>query len=428
MAGFLNLQFGFKIGYLQPLELSLPFNYMQPHMIADRINNIAPSQTMKISARAKELQQEGRSVVTLSQGEPDFKTPDYICEAAIDAIRQGHHGYTVNPGNIELRKLICKKLKDENGLDYTPKQIVVSNGAKQSIGFSILATINPGDEVIIPAPYWVSYPEMVKIAGGKPIIVRTSVDREYKITPEELREALSPHTRMVIICSPSNPTGSCYTKNELNELAKVLLEYPDVLVMSDEIYEYLTYEAGHTGIAEVSEELKQRTILINGFSKGFAMTGWRLGYLAAPEEIAAATAKFQSQETSGASSISQKAGEAAYSNPRDEITTMKKAFKKRRDFIVGELSAIQGVSCFSPAGAFYVFPDVSAYLNLKTPGGKTVATSTDLCLYLLEDHGVALVPGDAFGEPNGLRISFAASDEMLRDGISRIKQGLAALS
>ncbi len=397
-------------------------------MIADRINRLSPSQTMKISARAKELQRQGKSVVALSQGEPDFKTPDFICDAAIKAIKDGHHGYTVNTGTIELRELICGKLKEENQLEYSPDQIVVSNGAKQSLGFSILATINPGDEVIIPAPYWVSYPEMVKLAEGEPVILRTQVDNQFKMTPQELRNALTPKTKMLILCSPSNPTGSCYTREELSALAEVLADYPDVLVLSDEIYEYITYGNTHTSIGQISEDLKNRTLVINGFSKGFAMTGWRLGYLAAPKEIAEATARIQSQETSAPSSISQKAGEAAYSNPRDEIRKMRDAFQQRRDYVVSELSSIDGLTCFTPEGAFYVFPDVSSYLGTKTSDGETIENSTDLCMYLLEKHGLALVPGDAFGEPNGLRISFAASQEMLEDGVSRLKTGLAELA
>lgn len=396
-------------------------------MIAERINRISPSETMKISARAKELQRQGHSVVALSQGEPDFKTPDYICDAAIQAIKDGHHGYTVNTGNIELRELICQKLKEENNLTYSPDQIVVSNGAKQSLGFSILATINPGDEVIIPAPYWVSYPEMVKLAEGEPVIVRTQVENQYKITPDELRNALSSKTKMLILCSPSNPTGSCYTRNELENLVAVLSEYPDVLVLSDEIYEYITYGQDHVGIGEISEDIKNRTLVTNGFSKGFAMTGWRLGYLAAPKEVAEATARIQSQETSAPSSISQKAGEAAYSHPRDDIKKMRDAFQKRRDYVVSELSNIDGLTCFTPEGAFYVFPDVSSYIGTKTSDGEPINNSTDLCMYLLEKHGLALVPGDAFGEPQGLRISFAASQQMLEDGIKRLKTGLEEL-
>lgn len=396
-------------------------------MVAERINRISPSQTMKISARAKELQHEGHSVVALSQGEPDFHTPDYICKAAIKAIEDGFHGYTVNTGTIELRNLICQKLRDENQLEYTPDQIVVSNGAKQSLGFSILATINPGDEVIIPAPYWVSYPEMVKLAEGKPVVVRTDVANRYKMTADDLRSALSSKTKMVILCSPSNPTGSCYSREELAELAEVLADYPEVIVLSDEIYEYITYESDHVSIVQAAPELKERTIVVNGFSKGFAMTGWRLGYLAAPKEISEATARIQSQETSAPSSISQKAGEAAYTHPRDEIFKMRDEFRNRRDFIVDELSRIDGIKCFSPEGAFYVFPDVSAFLNTQTADGESINSSTDLCMYLLEKHGLALVPGDAFGEPEGLRISFAASMAMLEDGIARLKTGLNEL-
>lgn len=396
-------------------------------MLADRISRIAPSETMKISARAKELQNEGRRIVSLSQGEPDFKTPDYICDAAVKAIRDGFHGYTVNPGTIELRKAICEKLKRDNGYDYNPANIVVSNGAKQSIGFTILATIGDGDEVIIPAPYWVSYPEMVKVAEGTPVIVRTAFENDYKITAAQLKEAITEKTKMVILCSPSNPTGSCYTKEEFSALAEVLREYPDILILSDEIYEYIVFDGEHESIAQVAPDLFDRMILINGFSKGFAMTGWRLGYLAANQTIAGAVAKFQSQETSGASSISQKAGEAAYNHNLDSVLEMRKAFKERRDYLVNALNEIEGVSCFTPGGAFYAFPDISSYLGKSKPDGEKISSSTDLCMYLLEEKGLACVPGDAFGEPNGLRLSYAASMKDLEEAVSILKKGLELL-
>ncbi len=396
-------------------------------MIAKRVKAIAPSETMKISGRAKELQREGKSVISLSQGEPDFKTPQHICDAAVQAIRDGHHGYTMNTGNPELREAICAKLKEENGLEYRPDQIILSNGAKQSIGFSVLATIDPGDEVIIPAPYWVSYPEMVKLAEGTPVVVSTEFDNDFKMTAAQLREAITPKTRMLILCSPSNPTGSCYSAEELEALAEVLREHPGILVLSDEIYEYIVFEDDHVSIAQVAPDLMDRILVINGFSKGFAMTGWRLGYLAGSADIVKAVAKIQSQETSGPSSISQKAGEAAYLSPRDAVTEMVSAFRERRDYLVDALNRIDGVKCFNPGGAFYAFPDISAYLNSETPSGDRISNSTDLCMFLLEERGLAAVPGDAFGEPAGIRLSYAASMEHLKEAVKRLSEGLAAL-
>ncbi len=396
-------------------------------MIAQRVQAIAPSETLKISGRAKELQREGKSIISLSAGEPDFKTPDNICEAAIQAIRDGHHGYTVNTGNPELREAVCEKLKKENNLDYTADQVILSNGAKQSIGFSLFATLNPGDEVLIPAPYWVSYPEMVKLAEGKPVVVQTAFENDYKLTADQLRDAITGKTKMLILCSPSNPTGSCYSADELKALAEVLRDYPDIMVLSDEIYEYIVFEGDHVGIAQVAPDLKDRILLINGFSKGFAMTGWRLGYLAGPTDVVKAVAKIQSQETSGPSSISQKAGEAAYLGSRDSVREMVKAFRERRDYLVDALNNIEGVRCFNPGGAFYAFPDISSYLNSVTPSGNKITNSTDLCLFLLEERGLATVPGDAFGEPRGIRLSYAASMDHLKEAIKRLREGLEAL-
>jgi len=396
-------------------------------MISKRVQELSPSETLKISAKAKQLKREGKSIISLSAGEPDFKTPPHICNAAIDAITEGFHGYTMNAGMPELREAITEKLKRDNSLDYTPDQILVSNGAKQSIGFSILALINPGDEVIIPAPYWVSYPEMVKLADGKPVVVSTSFQNNYKLTAEQLKKAISKKTKVLILCSPSNPTGACYTEEELIELAEVLNEYPDILIISDEIYEYIVFDYVHESILGAAPELKERTILINGFSKGFAMTGWRLGYLAATSEITSAVAKLQSQETSAPSSISQKAAIAAYNGPMKPVREMRKAFKERRDYIVDALNDIDGVQCFRPSGAFYVFPDISELLGSKTESGEKITTSTELCLYLLEKFGVAVVPGDAFGEPSGIRLSYAASIDDLHEAIIRIKNGLDSL-
>lgn len=397
-------------------------------MISKRAQLLEPSATLKITGRAKELAREGKSVISLGAGEPDFKTPKYICDAAIDAINSGFHGYTLNTGTPELRELICAKLKRDNNLDYEPSQIVCSNGAKQSVGFSLLAIVDAGDEVIIPAPYWVSYPEMVKLGEGVPVAVRTNFEDDFKLTPEQLEDAITPKTKALILCSPSNPTGSCYTKDELSALAEVLRKHPNIYIISDEIYEYMVFDSEHVNILNAAPDLKERVIIINGFSKGFAMTGWRLGYLAASAEVAGAVAKIQSQETSAPSSISQKAGEAAYSGDLTEVHKMRDAFKKRRDYMVKTLNEIEGVNCFSPGGAFYVFPDISSYFGKSTPDGTKITNSTELCLYLLNEHGLAAVPGDAFGEPIGLRLSYAASMEELEEGMARFKKGLAGLA
>jgi aspartate aminotransferase len=396
-------------------------------MISSRALELQPSATLKVTGRAKELQREGRSIVSLSAGEPDFKTPNFICDAAIEAIRDGAHGYTMNTGTPELREAICAKLKRDNDLDYLPSQIICSNGAKQSVGFALLAMVNPGDEVIIPAPYWVSYPAMTQLAEGIPVTVRTSFENDYRLTPEQLEEAITDRTRVLILCSPSNPTGSCYSREDLEGLAEVLRKYPQVSVISDEIYEYIVFDHEHVSLLNVAPDLKDRVALINGFSKGFAMTGWRLGYLAGPEELVKAVSKIQSQETSAPSTISQAAGLAAYSGTLEEVLEMRASFKERRDFMVQELNSIDGVSCFSPGGAFYVFPDISSYLGRKTPDGTVITDSTGLCLYLLDACGLAVVPGDAFGEPNGLRMSYAAGMDDLQEALQRFKQGLHQL-
>lgn len=397
-------------------------------MISSRALELQPSATLKITGRAKELQREGKSIISLSAGEPDFPTPNFICDAAVEAIRNGAHGYTMNTGTPELREAICAKLKRDNGLDYSPAQIICSNGAKQSVGFSLLAMVNPGDEVIIPAPYWVSYPAMTQLAQGIPVPVRTSFEHNYRLTPEQLEEAITDKTRVLILCSPSNPTGSCYSKQDLEGLAEVLRRYPNISIISDEIYEYIVFDEEHISLLNVAPDLKDRVALINGFSKGFAMTGWRLGYLAGPEELVKAVGNIQSQETSAPSSISQAAGFAAYSGTLDEVLVMRASFKERRDFMVEQLNSIEGVSCFSPGGAFYVFPDISSYLGSVTPSGTLIESSTDLCLYLLDEVGLALVPGDAFGEPDGLRMSYAAAMDDLVEAMNRFRHGLAGLS
>lgn len=397
-------------------------------MISKKARQISPSETLKVSAKAKQLAREGKSIISLSAGEPDFKTPAHICNAAIEAITEGFHGYTMNTGMPELREAISEKLKRDNRLSYPPDQIVCSNGAKQSIGFSLLATIDEGDEVIIPAPYWVSYPQMVKLAGGTPVPVSTQFDNNYKLTPGQLEKAITKNTKALILCSPSNPTGACYTRNELREIASVLEDHKDILIFSDEIYEYIVFEGEHVSILNAAPQLKDRTILINGFSKGFAMTGWRLGYMAGPKTITDAVAKIQSQETSAPSSISQKAGIAAYTGSMKPIAEMTEAFKNRRDFIVEALRSIDGVECFLPSGAFYVFPDITSFLGLRTENGDLISSSTDLSMYLLEKHGVAAVPGDAFGEPDGLRLSYANSLNEIKEAIDRLKDGLTSLS
>lgn len=397
-------------------------------MISKRAQSVSPSETLKISAKAKELKRQGKSIISLSAGEPDFKTPRHICDAAIKAIQNGFHGYTMNTGTPELRESITDKLQRDNELSYDPSQIVCTNGAKQALGFSMLAMLDEGDEVIIPAPYWVSYPQMVKVAGATPVTVRTSFENNFRMTADQLEEAITENTKALMLCSPSNPTGTCYTKQELAELAEVLGRYPQINIISDEIYEYIVFEDDHVGILNVAPELKERTVVINGFSKGFAMTGWRLGYLAAPQEFADAVAKIQSQETSAPSSISQKAGEAAYTGSLDPIKKMREAFRERRNYIVDELANVDGVKCFKPSGAFYVFPDISAYLGTTSSGGNAIETSTDLCMYLIENHGLAAVPGDAFGEPNGIRLSYASAMEELEEAINRLKKGLADLS
>ena len=396
-------------------------------MISDRAKNLSPSETLKVSARAKQLAREGASIIALSAGEPDFKTPAHICNAAIEAITDGFHGYTMNTGMPELREAISKKLLRDNRISIPPDQIVLSNGAKQSVGFTILATINPGDEVLIPAPYWVSYPEMVKLAGGKPVIEKTLFSNNYKLTPEQLEEALTENTKSIILNSPSNPTGACYTRAELKDLASVLDEFPDLLIISDEIYEYIVFDHEHVSILNAAPHLKDRTVLINGFSKGFAMTGWRLGYLAGPKPVADAVAKIQSQETSAPSSISQKAGIAAYTGSMKPVEEMRAAFKERRNYIVEQLKSIENVECFTPSGAFYVFPDIHHFLGKSTPTGDKINTSTDLSMYLLEQHGVAVVPGDAFGESTGIRLSYAVSMDDLEEAVLRMKDGLSSL-
>ena len=385
-----------------------------------------PSATLAMKSRATEMRRQGHPVVALSAGEPDFDTPEPIADAGVEAIRNGFTHYTENTGTLELRQAICDKLQRDNNLDYAPEQVVCSNGAKQSLALALHALCDEGDEVLVPAPHWVSYPEMARFAGAEPVIVSTGVEDQYRMSPEKLDEALTERTRVVILCTPSNPTGAVYPPDELAALAEVLRGYDDVFVISDEIYEYVLFDAEHRAFASFPG-MKERTITVNGFSKAFAMTGWRLGYMAAPQPIADASAKIQGQLTSNPSSISQKAGTAALSMDLEPVHDMVAAFRRRRDRVLKQLRQIDGVRCPTPQGAFYLYPDVSAFFGAETPDGETIEDSEDLCFYLLEEHHVALVPGTAFGAPEGLRISYASSMEDLETALKRIETGLAAL-
>ena len=386
-----------------------------------------PSATLAMSGRAKELKRQGAPVIALSAGEPDFGTPGPIAEAGIQAIRDGFTRYTQNAGMPELREGICAKLQRDNGLFYEPGQILCSNGAKQSVALAVSVLAAEGDEVLIPAPYWVSYPEMSRMAGATPVIVPTGVDTEYRLTSEALEGALTPRTRVLILCSPSNPTGSVYSKEEMEGLAAVLRRHENVFVVSDEIYEHVVYDAAHHCIASF-DGMQERTVTVNGFSKCFAMTGWRLGYMAGPAPVVKQAAKLQGQFTSAPCSISQRAGVAALDMDLGPVRTMVAAFRERRDYALARLEALDGVTCPKPEGAFYLFPQVSTYYGRRAPSGREITGSNSLCFYLLEECHVALVPGAAFGDPNGIRISYAASMDDIQVALDRIEAGLAALS
>ena len=386
---------------------------------------MSPSATLAMSQKSSELKAQGVDVINLSVGEPDFFTPDHIKEAAKKAIDDNFSFYSPVPGYLSLRKAICAKLKRENGIDFAPEQIIVSNGAKQSLCNCILATINPGDEVVIPTPAWVSYVEMVKLAGGENVLVPASHEQDFKITPQQLAAAITPCTRMIILCSPSNPTGSVYSREELKALADVLSEHPDVIVLADEIYEHINYTGEFNSISQFPE-IRDRVVIVNGVSKAYAMTGWRIGYIAAPLWVAKACNKLQGQYTSGASSIAQKAAEAAYTGPQDCVEDMRKAFERRRNLIVSLLKEIPGVKLNDPQGAFYVFPEVSAYIG-KRYGDKIIESSGDLALYLLDEAHVATVDGAAFCAPGYIRLSYATSDDNIREAVKRIAAALAKL-
>jgi len=393
--------------------------------ISDRVNALAPSQTLAMSQKSQELKARGVDVINLSVGEPDFNTPNHIKTAAVKAIDNNFSFYTPVPGYMSLRKAISETLKKENGIDFAPEQIVVSGGAKQSLCNVVLAVVNPGDEVVIPTPAWVSYVEMVNLAGGKSVEVPATIENDFKITPEQLRSALTPRTRLIMFNSPSNPTGSVYSREELQALVDVLADYPDVLVLSDEIYEHINFTGSFTSMASF-EAIADRTAIVNGVSKAYAMTGWRIGFLAAPLWLAKATSKLQSQYTSGACSIAQKAAEAAYTGPQECVEDMRKAFERRRDLIVGLARTIPGWKVNEPQGAFYLFPEVSRYFG-KRNGDYVINNDSDLAMYLLQEAHVATVAGSAFCAPGYIRMSYATSDDNIREAMERIKSALALL-
>ena len=393
--------------------------------ISNRVNNLAQSQTLAMSQKSNELKAQGVDVINLSVGEPDFNTPDHIKEAAHRAIDGNFSFYSPVPGYLSLRKAVAEQLSRENGLSFAPEQIVVSGGAKQALCNVILATVNPGDEVIIPTPAWVSYVEMVKLAEGKNVLVPAGIEDDFKITPARLEAAITPRTRMILICSPSNPTGSVYTRDELAALVAVIARHPDIIVLADEIYEHINYTGSFTSLASFPE-IADRTVVVNGVSKAYAMTGWRIGYCAAPLPVAKACTKLQGQYTSGASSIAQKAAEAAYTGPQDCVEEMRVAFERRRDLIVRLAREIPGVKVNEPQGAFYLFPEVSAFFG-KRCGDRVIGDASDLAMYLLEEAHVATVAGDAFCAPGYIRMSYATSDANITEAMHRISTALSKL-
>ena len=393
--------------------------------LSNRLQRLAPSATLAMSQKSSEMKAQGIDVINMSVGEPDFNTPDHIKKAAKLAIDENYSRYSPVPGYAELRQAIARKLERENQLHYLPSEILVSNGAKQSVCNTVMALVNPGDEVIIPAPYWVSYPQMVLLAGGEPVFVEARFDQNFKITPEQLEAAITPKTRMLILCSPSNPTGSVYSKEELAGLAEIIKRHDDLFVLADEIYEHINYVGKHESIAQF-EGMKERSIIVNGVSKAYAMTGWRIGYIAAPEWIVKGCNKLQGQYTSGPCSVSQKAAEFAYTQSQECVEQMRQAFERRRNLIVELAKDIPGLEVNVPEGAFYLFPKCSSFYG-KSDGETTVNNSTELALYLLEKGHVATVGGDAFGDPECFRMSYATSDENIREAMRRIKEVLEKL-
>lgn len=391
--------------------------------LSDRIINMETSATLAMAAKTRELKSQGKDIIGLSLGEPDFNIPDFIKEAAIEAIHQNYSKYSPVDGYAELKEAVCEKLKRDNNLIYKPSQICVSTGAKQCLANVALVMINAGDEVIFPAPYWVSYKDIVKIAEGVPVEIHTSIENDFKLTPEQLEAAITPKTKMVWFNSPCNPSGSVYSREELEKIADVLRKYPNIFVLSDEIYEYINFTGDYTSFAQI-DGMYERTITVNGVSKAFAMTGWRIGYIAAPEWITKACTKMQGQITSGANAIAQRATIAAMKAPKSKIQYMIDEFKNRRDLVISLLSEIEGFKLNVPEGAFYIFPDISYFFG-KTLRGKQINNASDFSLYLLEQAGVATVTGEAFGDDKCIRISYAASEKELREAIKRIKESLS---
>ncbi len=393
--------------------------------LSDRLNRLAPSATLAMSQKSSEMKAQGIDVINMSVGEPDFMTPDHIKEAGKKAIDDNYSKYSPVPGYMDLREAISEKLAKENNLSYSAKEIIVGTGGKQGVCNAILALVNPGDEVIIPAPYWVSYPQMVKLAGGTPVTLRTPLESDFKLTPEQLEAAITPKTKMLIICSPSNPTGSVYTQDELNALAEVVKKHDDMYVLSDEIYEHINYVGFKASIA-AAPDMKDRTIICNGVSKAYAMTGWRLGWVAAPEWIIKGMNKLQGQYTSGTNDVAQRAAFAAYKGDQQCVEDMRVAFQRRRDLIVKLAKEIPGLEVNVPQGAFYLFPHCKKLFG-KSYGDYTINTSTDFAMYLLQEAHVATVAGDAFGEPDGFRMSYATSDDNIREALRRIKEACEKL-
>ena len=396
------------------------------NQLSDRLNRLSPSATLAMSQKSQELKAQGVDVINMSVGEPDFNTPDAIKEAAIKAVNENFSRYSPVPGYPALRNAIVDKLKKENGLEYTAAQISVSNGAKQSVCNAIMALVNPGDEVIVPAPYWVSYPEMVKLADGTPVTIYAGIEQNFKITAAQLEAAITPKTKMLILCSPSNPTGSVYSKDELKELADVLAKYPNVYIVADEIYEHINYIGKHESIAQF-DNVRDRVIIVNGVSKAYAMTGWRIGFIAAAEWIVKGCNKLQGQYTSGPCSVSQMASVEAYVGSQEPVAEMQKAFQRRRDLIVKLAKEIPGLEVNVPEGAFYLFPKCSSFYG-KSYNGQTINNSDDLAMYLLTEAHVATVGGTSFGAPDCFRMSYATSDENIIEAIRRIKEALAKLN
>ena len=392
--------------------------------ISDRVNRLAASATFAMLQKSNELSAQGVDVVNMSVGEPDFNTPDYVKKAAVEAVEQNYSKYSPVPGYMWLRKACADKLKRENGLDYAPAEILVSTGAKQSLCNVIMAIINPGDEVLLPSPCWVSYPEMVKLAGGVPVVIKAGIDQDFKVTAAQVEAAITPKTKAIMICSPSNPTGSVYTKEELESIAKVLNKYPDVFIVSDEIYEHINFIGGHNSLAQFVD--KDRIAVINGVSKAYAMTGWRIGFMAGPEWLVKACNKLQGQYTSGTCSVAQKAAQVAFDGPQDDVEKMRQVFQKRRDLIVSLAKEVPGFEVNNPQGAFYLFPKCDSYFG-KRYGDKVINSAEDLAMYLLEVGHVATVGGTAFGSPECIRFSYAASEDKIVEAFRRVKEALANL-